>query len=76
MVDRGSARDERRSRHDRQHAGTIIATGIGEVRVFAQNSDGSVMDTLNVTVTNAAAVVTMNRTRDTLTAPTHASIHG
>jgi uncharacterized protein YjdB len=48
--------------------GTIVALKRGEARIIAENADGSVADTVPVTVTNAPASVVVNRTNDNLTA--------
>jgi uncharacterized protein YjdB len=48
--------------------GTVIALKRGEARIIAENADGSVADTVPVTVTNAPASVVLNRTTDNLTA--------
>ena len=48
--------------------GTIIAVDRGETRIFAKHPvDGTVLGTFNVNVTNAPAVVALNRADDVLT---------
>lgn len=50
--------------------GLIQAVGAGATRVIAAVPSGNDADTVAVTVTNAPVSLTLNRTRDTLTAPT------
>src|SRR5262249_10576042 len=48
--------------------GTIVALKRGDARIIAENADGSVADTVPVTVSNAPATVVLNRTNDNLPA--------